>query len=91
MKVKVLVTQSLSESFRPHGLEPTRVLHPWNSAGKNTGVGCPALLQGNLPNPGIKPWSPTLSAVSLLSKKVHAWQISKWKDCQHYHSPEKCK
>ena len=26
-----------------------------DSPGKNTGVGCHALLQGNLPNPGIKP------------------------------------
>ena len=31
---------------------------------KNTGVGCHALLQGNLPKPGIKPRSPTLQADS---------------------------
>ena len=33
-------------------------------SGKNTGVGCHFLLQGNLPNPGIKPaspWSPALA------------------------------
>ena len=30
----------------PHGLQPTRVLCPWDSPGKNTGVGCHALLQG---------------------------------------------
>ena len=30
---------------------------PWDSPGNNTGVGCRALLQGNLPNPGIKPTS----------------------------------
>ena len=39
-----------------------------DSPGKNTGVGCHALLQGNLPNPGIKPRSPTLQADSLLSE-----------------------
>ena len=33
--------------------------------GENTGMGCHFLLQGNLPNPGIKPWSPTLQADSL--------------------------
>ena len=33
--------------------------------GKNTGVGCHALLQGNLPNPGIEPRSPSLQADSL--------------------------
>ena len=34
-----------------------------DSPGKNTGVGCHALLQGNLPNPGIKPRSSTLQAI----------------------------
>ena len=29
----------------------------WNSPSKNTGVGFSALLQGNLPNPGIEPAS----------------------------------
>ena len=38
-----------------------------DSLGKNTGVGCHAL-QGNLPNPGIKPRSPALQADSLLSE-----------------------
>ena len=28
-----------------------------NSPGKNIGVGCHALLQGNLPNPGVEPRS----------------------------------
>ena len=29
----------------PHGLQPARVLCPWDSPGKNTGVGCCFLLQ----------------------------------------------
>ena len=33
----------------------------WNFLGKNTGVGCHFLLQGNRPNPGIKPASPALA------------------------------
>ena len=28
-----------------HGRQPTRIPHPWNSPGKNTGVGCHFLLQ----------------------------------------------
>ena len=32
-----------------------RLLCPWDYPGKNTGVGCHALFQGNLPHPGIKP------------------------------------
>ena len=31
-----------------------RLLHPWDSPGKNTGVGCHALLQGNLSKPKIE-------------------------------------
>ena len=29
-----------SDSSRPHGLQPTRLLRPWDSPGKSTGVGC---------------------------------------------------
>ena len=28
------------DSQRPHGLQPTRLLHPWDFPGKSTGVGC---------------------------------------------------
>ena len=35
----------MSDSVRPHGLQPTRPLHPWDSPGKNIGVGCHFLLQ----------------------------------------------
>ena len=48
----------VSDSLWPHGLKPARVLCPWDSPGKNTGVGCYALLQEIFPNPGIKPRSP---------------------------------
>ena len=45
----------------------TRLLCPWNSPGKNTGVGSHSLHQGNLPDPRIEPWSPALQANSLPS------------------------
>ena len=35
----------VSDSLRLHGLWPARLLRPWNSPGKNTGVGCHFLLQ----------------------------------------------
>ena len=35
----------MSNSVRPHGLQPTRLPRPWDSPGKNTGVGCHFLLQ----------------------------------------------
>ena len=31
----------VSDSVRPHGLQPTRLLHPWDFPGKSTGVGLP--------------------------------------------------
>ena len=45
----------VSSSLRPHGLYPARVFSPWDSPGKNTGVGSHFLLQGYLPYPGIEP------------------------------------
>ena len=41
-----------SNSLRPHGLQPSRLLCPWNFAGKNTGADCHFLLQGVLPAQG---------------------------------------
>ena len=37
----------MSDPLRPEGLQPTRVLCPWDSPGRDTGVGCHALLQGS--------------------------------------------
>ena len=35
----------MSDSVRPHRWQPTRLPRPWDSLGKNTGVGCHFLLQ----------------------------------------------
>ena len=34
----------MSDSWQPHGLQPTRLLRPWDFPGKSTGVGCHSLL-----------------------------------------------
>ena len=47
----------MSDSSRPHGLQPTRLLRPWGFPGKSTGVGCHSLLQqmvAKFPNESIK-------------------------------------
>ena len=48
----------------PHGLLLARLLRPWDSPGKNNGVGCHFLLQGIFPtqglNPGLPHWRQTL-------------------------------
>ena len=48
------VCSVMSNSLQPRGLQPTRPLCPWNFPGKNTGVGCHALLQGIFPTHGSK-------------------------------------
>ena len=35
----------VSDSSRPHGVQPTRLLRPWDFPGKSTGVGCHCLVQ----------------------------------------------
>ena len=39
------VASVVSDSVQPHRRQPTRLPHPWDSPGNNTGVGCPFLLQ----------------------------------------------
>ena len=41
----LLLLLSRFSRVRPHRRQPTRLLHPWDSPGKNTGVGCHFLLQ----------------------------------------------
>ena len=42
----LLLSRSVvSDSVRPHRRQPPRLSHPWDSPGKNTGVGCHFLLQ----------------------------------------------
>ena len=38
----------MSDSSWPHGLQPTRLLCPWDFPGNNTGVGCHCHLQSSL-------------------------------------------
>ena len=45
----------VSNSLQPHGLQPARLLCPWDSPGNSTGVGCHALLQRIFPTQGSNP------------------------------------
>ena len=45
----------VSDSLRPHGLWPTRLLHPWDSPVKSTEVGSHFLLQGIFLTQGLNP------------------------------------
>ena len=50
-----LVSKSYLILLQPHGLEPARLIYPWDFSGKNTGVGCHFLPQGNFPTQGSNP------------------------------------
>ena len=52
------------DSLRPHGTVAHQFLCPWDSPGKNTGVGCHFLLQGDLPNSGMEAESPASPALA---------------------------
>ena len=60
-----IVKESESRSVVSNSLQPHGLYSPWTSPGQNTGVGGPFPSLGDLPNPGIKPRSPTLQADSL--------------------------
>ena len=41
----------MSDPQRPHGLQPTRLLRPWDFPGKSTGVGCHCCVYERVPFP----------------------------------------
>ena len=77
--VEVLVTQLCPTHCDPVGWSPTRFLCPWDSPGKNAGVGCHSLLQGVFLTPG---WNLGLAhcrqTLSQLSRRggVLNWRVT---------------
>ena len=57
----------VSDSSRPHGLQPARLLHPWDWPGKSTEVGCHCLLHIE--------W---ICSQIFTSVSLHDLQCSKW-------------
>ena len=57
----------MSDSLRPHGLQPTRLLCLWDFPGKNTGVGCHSSFRGSS-RPRDLTGVPHIQADSLLSE-----------------------
>ena len=64
------VTQSCPTLLKPHGLWPLpRLLCPWDSPGKNSGVGCHFLLQGIFqPRDGTRVSSTAVDSLPLSHK-----------------------
>ena len=68
----------MSHSLQPNGLQPTRFLCPWDSPGKDAGVGLPCPPSGDLPNPGIRfmsLMSPVLSGRFLTTRATWEAQV----------------
>ena len=66
----------VSNSQRPHGLQPTRLLHPWDFPGKSTGVGCHWELGGLLSMGSHRighGWSDLAAAAAGIWGKVPKW------------------
>ena len=64
--LSVIISQSVvSNSLRPHGVQPTRLLCPWDSPGQEYWSELPFPSPEDLPDPGIEPGSPALQADSL--------------------------
>ena len=64
----------MSDSVQPHRQQPTRLHCPWDSPGKNTGVGCHFLLQCMKVKSEVAQSCPTLSDpmdCSLPGSSVH--------------------
>ena len=79
----LLLLQSLSH-VQLFELLPARVFCPWDSPGKNTGVGCHALLQGIFLTQGSKPClvSPALAGRFFTTRTT--WEAHKYAYYFHY-------
>ena len=64
----VLSHSVVSDSLRPYGLQPARLLCPWGFSKQEYWSEQLFPSPGDLPNPGIEPSSPTLQADSLPSE-----------------------
>ena len=63
----------MSDFLQPYGLEPTSLVCPWDSAGKNIGVGFLALLQGIFLTQGSNPISLMSPALPLPGEPIRRW------------------
>ena len=82
----------MSDSSRPHGLQPTRLFCPWDFPGKSTGVGCHFLLQGIFStqglNPGLLHWRQTLYCLSHKGSKKQQIQNRQLKTPKILNGPQ---
>ena len=74
----VLSRSVLSDSLQPRGLQPVRLLCPWDAPGQNTRVGCHALLQGIFPTRGSNPGLPHCRWILYCLRHEGTPRIQEW-------------
>ena len=76
----ILSCSVVSDSLRPHGLQPTRFLCPRGFSRQEYWSGLPCLPPGGYPNPGIISRSPALPGDSLSTEPPgkSSGQVEKW-------------
>ena len=77
----------MPNSLQPHGLQPSRLLCPWDSPSKNTGVGYYALFQGIFLTQGLSPNLLCLlcwQTCSLSLEPPGKLQLTSWTDIKYY-------
>ena len=75
----------VSNSWRPHGLQPTRLLHPWDFPGKSTGVGCHWLLRVDLVKSCINYWPIKCKVIGCVCVCVCVCVVVKHTQYKTYH------
>ena len=74
-KYSAVLGRSVTDSLGPRGLWPARLLCPWDSPGKSTGVGCHALLQGLSALHSTKPVYPVEQLSSKNMPTSNPWNL----------------
>ena len=73
-KIECVPSRSvMSNSLRPHGLQPARLLCPWGFSRQEYWSRLPCPLPGDLPKPGMKPRSPALQAAVWATRELHMY------------------
>ena len=71
------IVSVMSNSVQPHKWQPTRLLHPWDSPGKNTRVGCHCLLRASIQEGSISIFDTRLLGLGYCFKHQFSLQIAK--------------
>ena len=78
----------MSDSSRPHGSQPTRLLCPWDFLGKSTGAGCHCLLHSSVymsvPTCHFTFVFPSLISIVLFSTSVSLFLLCKYIYLYHF-------